>query len=591
MPNQNGPDKIQYDLILVGGSPSNLALAHRLVDMAKQSGQQLTMAILEKSKDFGGHVISGAVSNPRVIKKLFPDYQETGFPIEAICDQSYFSVLGNEKKWDVPSLLVPPGMKKEGYFVLTLSHVVYWMANQLKEKLKDAPHIEVDFFPGFSAHEILYDEGSTTNPNRVIGVQVVEQGQPDAESERMYGRVTCFGDKGFVSKTLINKLSLRETQQVWSVGVKETWELQPEKACTGKVWHTMGFPMVDSTFGGGFVYGMKDNKLTIGMVISLDSENPNINPQQCLQAFKKHPWLQDLIQGGKLLKYGAAILPEGGYYALPKKFAVDGAFLLGDALGVLDISTLSGIDKAMECGWQAAEVIHGVLKSNGDFSGAPLDDYKTRVMNSFVGKEMHSGRYFRHAWQENPRLLKKYLPIVMAGIDQGNAIGGLISVGLKNNPLQCIGDAVRLKGLMDGVLDVGPVRYKHDYEYIVPDFVPVQNLVVDETKVDKETIYSRADAVFYANTRYHEENRHIDELSADTCVNCIIKYDALKKDTPCVSDCTAEVHRVDVVANTRKHGMSLENCVQCRTCEMICPESNLNVRPTMQGSGPDFMGL
>lgn len=576
-------DKIEYDVLLIGGSPSNLALAHHLVDLAKAAGTSFTMAILEKGKEFGAHVISGAVSNPRVIEKLFPNYKENGFPMEGVCDQSWFSVLGNKSKWDVPRALVPEGMKKEGYLILTLSHVVYWMANALKEKLKDAPNIVVDFYPGFSAHQIVY-EGDT-----VVGVQVVETATGHPDEENIYGKVVCFGDKGFISRDLIDKFKLRDNPQIWSVGVKEVWELAPDKDYTGKVWHTMGFPLLEGTFGGGFIYGMKDHKLTIGMVISLDSRNPNLNPQQRLQDLKKHPWIQEMIQGGKMLKYGAAVLPEGGLYSLPKKFAVNGAMILGDALGLLDISCLSGIDKAMESGYQAAEVLHENLKANKPFTETNLSPYKDRVMNSFVGQELESGRYFRYAWQENDRLLSRYMSPVIDGIDAGNPWMGMVQVGLSNNPFVALGDALRLKSLLDGKKDIGRIQYTEDYKHLDAHFIPPR--AIQTNGFVKDTIYSRPDAVFYANTRYHEGNHHIDEFNADTCMRCISKYEGLGKEVPCVSDCTAEVHRVDVVAGARHHGMSLENCVQCRTCEIICPEVNLRVRPTAEGSGPDFMGL
>ncbi|WP_373531649.1 4Fe-4S dicluster domain-containing protein [Vampirovibrio sp.] len=575
-------ERIEYDVLLVGGSPSNLALAHHLVDLAKQSGVSFTMAILEKGKEFGAHILSGAVSKPHVIQKLFPDYQENGFPYEAVCSQSGFSVLANKSKWDVPAALLPAGLKKEGYLVLTLSHVVYWMANKLKEKLADTPNVVMDFFPGFSAHEIVYDG------DKVVGVQVVEKASGDTNEDNIYGKVTCFGDKGFVSRDIISRFHLRDTPQIWSVGVKEVWELPEGKDYMGQVWHTMGFPLVDGSFGGGFIYGMKDRKLTIGMVISLDSPNPNINPQQKLQDYKKHPWVQSLIKDGKMLKYGAALLPEGGYYSLPKKFAVDGAILLGDALGVLDISQLSGVDKSMECGWQAAEVLHEALQS-GNFSETHLATYQQRVMDSFVGQNLYEGRYFRKAWQENPRLLGNYLPKVMEGVDAGNPYWGLVSVGLTHNPVTAVMDALRLKNLMDGKTDMGPVKYEEDYKHIVPNF-KVPRTITTQGFV-KDTVYSRADAVFYAGTKYHEENRHIDEFNSDVCIKCISTYDALGKETPCVSDCTAEVHRVDERSGLRHHGMSLENCVQCRTCEIVCPEVNLKVRPTEEGSGPDFMGL
>ncbi|HEY9885685.1 MAG TPA: electron-transfer flavoprotein:ubiquinone oxidoreductase, partial [Vampirovibrionales bacterium] len=357
----------------------------------------------------------------------------------------------------------------------------------------------------------------------------------------------------------------------------------------GQVWHTLGYPLTDGSFGGGFVYGMKDNQLTIGMVISLDSPNPNINPQQRLQGFKKHPWLQKMIAGGKLKNYGAAVLPEGGYYSLPKEFAVDGALLLGDALGVLDINSLAGIDKALECGIQAAEVIHEQINAKNDFSSKGLAKYKERLMKTHVGKALFKGRYFRHAFQTNPKLLGDYLPKILDAVDEGVPLAGFASIGLKQ-PLQAIKAALKLKDYIEGNKDFGTIKYKQDHEHIVPEFKePLK--VGFRRDFAKSTIYSREDAVFYSHTKYHEENKHIDEFNAQVCLSCIEKYDALKKETPCVSDCTAEVHRVDVKNDLRIHGMSLENCVQCRTCEIVCPERNLKVKPTAQGAGPDFMGM
>jgi electron-transferring-flavoprotein dehydrogenase len=576
-------DRVEYDVLLVGGSPSNLILAHHLVDLAVESGTPFTLCILEKGKEFGAHIVSGAVSNPRVLKKVFPDIENSDFPLEAVCRESYFSVLGNRNVWHVPRPMMPDGIKKEGYFVLTLSHVVKWLQTKLEEKINAASNIHADMFPGFAAHDLVYEN------NRVVGVQVVEQPAGNPDEENIYGRLVCLGDKGFISRYLIDKFNLRENPQKWSVGVKEVWELPKERNYAGKVWHTMGYPLVDGTFGGGFIYGMKDHKLTIGLIMSLDSPNPNINPQQRLQDLKKHPWVQKMIQGGKLLKYGAALLPEGGLYSLPKQFQVDGALMLGDALGILDVSSLSGVDKAMESGYIAAEVIHDILKSGGDFTAAALAPYQSRIMNSFIGQELKKGRYFRRAWEENPRLLNNYLPTVMDGIDGGSPIFGVISVGLKNNPFQALNDALRLKGLIEGTKDIGPLKYKPDYQHIVPNFNPTRE--ARPPKYDDATVYSRPDAVFYADPQYHEGNMHIDEFNADVCIKCIATYEALQKTTPCVSDCTAEVHRIDEAGGTHKHGMSLENCVQCRTCEIVCPEVNLRVRPAEQGSGPDFTGL
>lgn len=616
-----------YDVVLVGASSANLALAHHLIDIAAESNTPLSIAIVEKGPAVGAHAISGLVSRPHVLEKLFPNCRNRDdFPLEAVCHESHFKVLGTDGAWDVPAPLVPPGLKKEGYFILTLSHLLAWMANELEQKAAGHDHIQLDMFTGFSAHAALYeDEGEAA---RITGIRLTEDPNADPAESHLYGRITVFGEKGFISREVLKRFNLTTNPQPWSVGVKEVWKLADDRPdVTGKVWHTMGWPLVDGSFGGGFVYGMKDKRLSIGLIASLDSPNPNLNPQARLQDYKKHPWLQHLLNGGELVKYGAALLPEGGWFSLPKQFHVPGALFVGDALGVLDIARLSGVDKAMESGWQAAEVIHQAIRKHQseDDEKAPipaesLEAYKSRLLKTFVGEELYEGRYFRYAWQENPRLLTQYLPKVLKGIDDGHPYLGLIKAGFPN-PLQAARDAIRLKQLMDGRAGFS-VAYQPDAEHIRPDFKlpPATEGLNPPESVDARTLISRPDAVFYAGPRYHEGNMHIDEFDADVCVRCISRYDSQNRDVPCVSDCTAEVHRIDELsaeqvgtpvdpAETpgedqarspngelalsihKRHGMSLENCIQCRTCEIVCPEENLRVRPTEAGAGPDFTGL
>ncbi len=568
-------ERIEYDVLLVGGSPSNLTLAYRLLALAEESGKELSICILEKGKEFGSHVMSGAVSDPHVLKKVWPNYQELDFPVEAVCNDSNFSLLGTRGKWDMPHWAYPKDLDKTGYLVLTLSFVTAWMARQVEEKSKAVPHVALDMFSGFAAHGVVFEEG------KVAGVRVSEEAR--CEEDYVYGRCTVFGDKGFVSRDVVDHYKLRDRcPQIWSVGVKEVWECK--ESYEGKVWHTLGWPLLDGTFGGGFVYGMKNNRLTIGLVISLDSQDPEMNPQAKLQEYKKHPWIQSMISGGKLMKYGAALLPEGGYYSLPSKFYVPGAILAGDALGVLDVKKLAGIDRAMECGYVAAEVLHdGIVKN--DLGEEALSAYQSRIEDSFVIREAYKDRYFRWAFIENRKLLRDYLPQMAASIDAGHPYLGGIKLFI--NPM-AVKDGIRAISLMQGIRDIGPITYKHDFEHIVPEFIPPR---YDTPAFDKATIYSRPDAVFYASTKYHEGNQHIDEFNAEVCVGCITKYEKLGKTTPCVADCTAEVHRIDIIDDLKRHGMSLENCIHCRTCEIVCPEVNLRVKPTEQGSGPDFMGL
>ncbi|MFN8555127.1 MAG: hypothetical protein U0103_26995 [Candidatus Obscuribacterales bacterium] len=221
-------ERIEYDLLLVGGSPSNLTLAYHFLELAKASGKEFTIAVLEKSKEFGAHIMSGAVSNPHVLEKVWPNYKELGFPIEATCTESNLSVLGLEKKWDMPNAMVPKTMDKTGYLVLSLSFVTNWMARQLQEKAKEVPNVSIDLFTGFAAHGVVFENG------RVAGVSVSEE--PKGEDDYVYAKFTCFGDKGFISRDVIDHFKLRDCPQIWSVGVKEVWQ---SESYEGKVWHTL----------------------------------------------------------------------------------------------------------------------------------------------------------------------------------------------------------------------------------------------------------------------------------------------------------------------------------------------------------------
>ncbi len=572
-------EAIRYDLLLVGGSSSNLILAHRLLDLAKLSGLKISIAILEKAPQFGGHIVSGAICNPQVISKLFPDFESQGFPHEGRVEVNHLSVLGSQQRWDLPEAVIPQGFRKQGQFILTLSHVIRWLAETLQEKAKGIPNVILDLFPGFAAHEILYDG------DRVIGVRASDSGQ--LYEDCIFADLTCFGDKGFISKDLIEKFQLRPNPQLWSVGVKEVWQIP--QSLQGQVWHTLGYPILDGSFSGGFVYGLKENRLALGLIIGLDSKNPNLNPQHRLQEFKAHPWIQSLIAGGKLLKYGAAVIPEGGYYSLPTRFGVEGSLLLGDALGVLDVGSLAGVDKAMETGYVAAGLIHdGFLKGDLHIQA----DYQKEVMQSSVGQDLYRSRYFREAFLENSRLLENYLPQVCSSVDAGHPWLGSLQFGLQD-PIRRGRETLRAYTLLTGRVSSSapaPQGYIAPHAAIQADFVAPTAFAPQQLE-SRLGYFSRPDAVFFAEPRYHEGNHHIVEFSAETCRQCIAAYDKLNRPTPCISDCTAEVHHLREQNGIRSHAMSLENCIQCRTCEIICPQLNLRVNPSYEGSGPDFFGL
>jgi len=569
--------KISYDVIFVGGGPANLAAAHRLVDIVRETGQAVRIAIFEKAKEFGAHILSGAVSNPRSIAKLFPDYLTSGFPLEGVCDDSKLTLLGINKSLNVPHFATPAEMKKEGYLILSLSNVCRYMADNLLEKSQDLPGVVVDLYPGFGASAIVYDG------QRVIGVTVDSTG--DELKDTCFGKVVVFGDKQYLSKDLYRKYNLADSEQAWAVGVKEIWET--ERDYSGKVWHLMGYPLLDGGVGGGFIYGMKNNRLAIGMVVGLDSPNPEIAPPQLLQEFKKHPFVQELLSGGKIIRYGAAMLPEGGYFTLPRKFAVDGALLTGDALGVLDLKGFSGIDKAMETGICAADTIALALGSD-DFSESQLAIYQQRVMEGWVGKELYAARYYRFALGHSPKIFGQMLPKFVELYEQDGLIAAGLGAFLATSS-GVIGEGLRMLKMMSGKADIGPICFAEDRSHIIPDYK--RPPLPEPQGFAGQTIYSTADVVFYARTHYREELQHIDELSAETCMRCIKRFAAAGAQPPCVGDCTAEVHEVREKDGKNVHFMSCENCVQCRTCEIVCPERNLRLNPAAGGGGPDFQSM
>ncbi len=568
--------RISYDVLLVGGGVASLSAAHALVDAARRENAPLRLAVLEKGKDFGSHILSGAVSNPRSIKKLFPDYETNGFPLEGKCAQSRVTLLGLKNAWDLPSF-ASPELNKVGYLILSLGDVCKWMASNLLQKTRDHASIVVDLFTGFGAQEIIYDEG------RVVGVRVDSTGV--AENDVCHAKVTVFGDKGFLSKDLVKKFDLAPNPQAWAVGVKEIWET--ERDYSGKVWHTMGFPLLQGDTGGGFIYGLKDKKLALGMVAGLDSENPALRPPQMLQDFKKHPLVQEMIKGGRIARYGAALIPEGGYYSLPTQFAVDGAVLIGDAAGVMDLKGFSGVDKAMETGMLAGEVVFDAIRK-GDFSVKTLGQLKDAVMGGWIGRELTSSRYYLQAFKKNGELFSKHLPRVVKGLDGSGVAAGALAAFL-GDPFGLVGSAVKTKIMMAGAVDFGGVKRKDDRLCSKPGYkAPPKE---EPEGYAKSTVSSTADVVFYAFTHYHQGNNHITEFDAEVCKRCIALYNGGGNDVPCAGDCTAEVHETRTRDGIKFHFMNLENCVQCRTCEIVCPYENLRVNPAEHGSGPDFSSM
>ena len=374
-------ETLGVDVVIVGAGPAGLAAAYQLATLVKAHNDSpatekkvegLSIALLEKGKEIGSHGISGAVMDPRGLSELMPDWLERGCPVESPVTSDAFWYLFEQMKIAAP--IMPPPLQNHGNYVISLGELVRWMAPIVGD-------MGVDLFAEFAATRVLVEEG------RVVGVRtgdkgIDKMGQPKANYEpgvdvRAKLVILAEGPRGTLTKQLagIFDLYAGKHPQVYSVGVKELWQLPDDRFKPGSVIHTMGWPLDKDTFGGGFIYGMKDRIVDIGLVIGLDYRNPTLDPHHEFQRYKTHPSIRKLLEGGKMISAGAKAIPEGGYFSMPRSYG-DGFLITGDSAGFLNGARLKGIHLAIKSGMLAAEAAYQALV-NEDFSSAQLSSYES----------------------------------------------------------------------------------------------------------------------------------------------------------------------------------------------------------------------
>ncbi|HEY9724561.1 MAG TPA: NAD(P)/FAD-dependent oxidoreductase, partial [Oscillatoriaceae cyanobacterium] len=422
------------DVVFVGAGPASLAGAIHLSRLVKGHNEKVKkgeaqkaleepmIVVLEKSAEVGYHGFSGAVMNPRGLKKLYPDFEAAGVPIESPVTDDWVWFLTKNGKMPVPT--PPPGMinpfDNHGNVIISLQKLVAWMAQKAEEE-------GVTVAAGFPAAELLYDE-----QDRVMGVRTTDKGidhhgQPRPNFEPgmdFLAKVTVLGEgtRGTLTKTLIQKKKLDEGRnpQVWTVGVKELWRVQPEKHKKGRVIHTMNFPLKAEHFGGGFIYHLDNNMVCVGLVSGLDYHDPAFDPHLALQQYKTHPAIAELLEGGEMVRYGAKTIPEGGYWAIPKLYT-DGALLVGDSGGLLNAMKLKGIHLAIESGMEAAEAIFKAMLAD-DYTEKTLAQYGERVMdkNGDIGRDLYEARNFHQAFEGGLwKAMGLHVPLMLATKGRG----------------------------------------------------------------------------------------------------------------------------------------------------------------------------
>src|SRR5215218_5908545 len=399
-------ESIEMDVLFVGAGPASLSGALHLsklvaehneaVEKGTRQGKSLgeiQIAVIEKGAAVGSHILSGAVMDPKALRELIPDFIEQGAPVESPVNEDYFLYLTKTRA--IQSPVTPPPLKNHGYYVVSLNKLTAWLG----EKCEEAG---INIFPEFPGAEMLYDG------DKVIGVRTGDKGidktgKPKSNFEPgvdIVAKVTVLGEgvRGSLAKVLINRLKLDAASdpQVYSVGIKELWEMPDDRFRPGSVIHTMGWPLDPHTFGGSWVYGMRDRIIDIGLAVGLDYRDPRIDPHHEFQRFKTHPLISELLKGGKMIRYGAKAMPVGGWYTMPQ-FTADGVIIIGDSAGMLNGERLKGIHTAIKAGMLAAETIVDALVSS-DFTRNRLGSFDKKLKESYIGRELYKARNFHQAF-------------------------------------------------------------------------------------------------------------------------------------------------------------------------------------------------
>ena len=543
-------EELEVDVLLVGAGPANLACAISLQRQFKEKGwDDKTVLVLEKAEDIGYHTLSGAVMDPKGIAELFPDWREKDFPFEADVKRDWLEILRkNGGSTKLKGLLCPPNLANHGNVIVSLYRVVRWLKDQAEE-------LGVEVYPGFAAAKVLY-EG-----DRVIGVQtrdagVSKEGEQKGTFEpgmRITADVTVFGEgpRGSLAKTLIRKLQLDKDSnpQTYGTGIKEIWEVPEElgKEFFGKVVHTGGYPLGTDAYGGSFIYGIAPDKLAIGFVVGLDQSDAKLDPHALFVRWKQHPRIARLLEGGKVVRYGAKTVPEGGYFAMPK-LQGDGFCLVGDTAGFLNAATLKGVHLAIKSGMMAAESIADALQA-GDTSSAKLAKYTELFEASWAKDELWKIRNYRQAFD-------------------GGLLAGMVDAGV-----QMITGGRGLVSRRKGHADHTTMRTAAESRMTKPRFD-------DGASLDKLTDVYHSGAV-------HEEDQpsHLLVVDPSICVDrCTAEFG-----NPCQHFCPAAVYEWPEGASAVT--INASNCVHCKTCDIADPYENIEWVVPEGGGGPKYVDM
>ena len=541
-------EAMEFDVVVVGAGPAGLAAAIRL----RQLSPDTSVVVVEKGSEVGAHILSGAVIDPIGLDRLIPEWRGEDTPIKTAVSEDRFYVLGQSGAVRVPNVLMPPLMSNHGNFIVSLGEVCRYLA-------KKAEALGVDIYPGFAAAEVLYDNGA------VAGIAtgdmgIGKDGHPKSSITRgmeLRGKYTLFaeGARGSLTKTLIARYGLAENRepQKFGIGLKELWQVAPEKFRRGLVQHTMGWPLDNGTGGGSFLYHFDDNLVAVGFVVHLNYRNPYLSPFEEFQRFKTHPLIRDTFAGGKRICYGARAITEGGWQSVPK-LSFPGGALIGCAAGFINLPRIKGSHNAMLSGMLAAEHVAAALGQGR--ANDELADYEAAWRGSAIGRDLWKVRNAKPLWSK----LGTIAGIALGGFDMWTSTLGFS---------------------LFGTLRHG----KPDYATLKP---AAQCRPIAYQKPDGKLTFDRLSSVYLSNTN-HEEDQPVHLLVRDGNLQKSSEHDVFAG--PSARYCPAGVYEWVEEAGQPRFVINAQNCVHCKTCDIKDPNQNITWVPPEGGGGPNYPNM